>query len=971
MPALSKLGRYQRGACRPKMALHSDPVQPWPGSRLLQDLLQDIAAGSVFVLLTGVIFSGTLARAQELQDDAQGTRAWMLAPDAEPDDGPAGKALWDSAAAADQSPGLPEEAADARLPDADADADVDADVDVDAGQGEGEGEGEGEGAPAPASSPLSAGQFGTGYLTETDGAIQVHLDVASGVPVHIEGLVDCVATEEGISVTLSGEQSFGQIDARSNDGAFGRLELRRLRISLAELDQRGLDQRGPDPREAVTDQDDSLYSAYKRLQVRLATAPDASLRASVLQANQVLMILRANGDLDMQLYHKENAAPLVHLGRLVAPHRGELRFQPTSYGAQQMAQLQEKAQRLRHLEQEILQRSQWLVQQIFLGDFAGREGDIASDTRELDALKSEFQALMDNTVLPEHFDLYGVTESVDYASGHWLKLSGEGGLELAGQAVSFKTLSHLYKTRSAHLMARTHWQDTYTAAQELLDDAFLAPRALAQSPGPHPAARASAYTGLVRRLAAALALAKDKGVPSLLPVQPDTDKPVLRMHGQTVQVLSEPTLQGNLQVMRRALSAEGEPIPDAFLVNEEQLGSMQGTVQKPGWLGWLKTAVGWPAGRSHEAQELQDAMRGLDATGLDTQVRSNHLHGGVPVLVLDEADATGYAIGFVSRGRTPALAARAESVLMDAQPGVLLVENTVFDDPDLAGPWRRVPLDAALGSRIEQETLNREKRLAQSVLHRTMRRWKQPEQTRGQLLAKSWDTLMAAGSGMATGYAVQRGLDMLHTWYNEDKLPWAYKEEESAQQHARALRTGQLMALSGAINHLLLPWMLWEEGRPGELSAHRLRTQGIRNDFSGALAGAVSGLAARSVYAGYSWWQGETTGYELGTGLADAAARSVPTTLGSMAGHWVLPWAFDVPYLSTFFPIGYVGAVAGGVLGNMAYDSAKYYAQAGIQAGASALSRHFLSLPYPWPSDEDAVAKGKTMDATTDSHNSP
>ena len=103
-----------------------------------------------------------------------------------------------------------------------------------------------------------------------------------------------------------------------------------------------------------------------------------------------------------------------------------------------MAQLQEKAQRLRHLEQEILQRSQWLVQQIFLGDFAGREGDIASDTRELDALKSEFQALMDNTVLPEHFDLYGVTESVDYASGHWLKLSGEGGLELAGQAVSFK-----------------------------------------------------------------------------------------------------------------------------------------------------------------------------------------------------------------------------------------------------------------------------------------------------------------------------------------------------------------------------------------------------------------------------------------------------------------------------------------------------------------------------------------------------
>ncbi len=796
----------------------------------------------------------------------------------------------------------------------------------------------------PQSPESPAPHFCRGYLTLTEGdsEAQALLEVPSGTlatpsTIKDKDLLDFTETDEYSSFRLSAKHGPVWISGRDKNGTFGRLHARALDFSLAELEHGG-------PLGSNGLQEDDVYNAYRKLLVGLSSQKKYDLRDTLLWGNKSLLILRSNGDLDIQLYHQqespiqEQKSPLTYLGRFVARQGGDGTFIAAPDGLNFMAQRQQLNEQAEKLQQEIFELSQSVAQRIYSG--AGQA--TPSELEQLEILNKELQASISQGVPPEHFDFYAVTESVDYASGHWLKLEGDSGLELAGQAVSFKTLSHLYDTQAEHLTAVARWQDTYTAAQELLDDAFSQLDSMTGVDRFGAQERENLYARLVRKLTASLALAAGESPHPPLAVQPNPGKPVIRTRGTNFQVLSEPSTQKSLETMRRALSMEGEPPPDAFLINEEQLDSMRRALKKTGWGAWFKSFIQPDAYEATaEAEDLRDLMRSQGCTGLNALIQSNGLRGGLPVLISSEGPDASTLISFITSATHPDLAREAELVLNDAHPQVLVIDASVLDDPTQVrtGIVRTTPLDATLQERIEREALSREARLMQGKLHAKMQGWRQAQEQ--GLAVKAWGTLMAAGSGMATGYAVQRGLDTIKQYYNEGVFPWSCTEKEAQEQHARALRTGGLMAISGAVNHLLLPTMRWNDGEaPHLLSPYRLRTQGIKNDFSGALAGAVSGLAARSIFSGYEYWQGDKTAYEITTELADAAARSVPTAVGSVAGHWVLPWAFDMPYLSTFLPIGYVGAVAGGLLGNLAYDTAKHY----IQVGATTISNTAFSL---------------------------
>jgi len=194
-----------------------------------------------------------------------------------------------------------------------------------------------------------------------------------------------------------------------------------------------------------------------------------------------------------------------------------------------------------------------------------------------------------------------------------------------------------------------------------------------------------------------------------------------------------------------------------------------------------------------------------------------------------------------------------------------------------------------------------------------------------------FSTLTSAGTGMATGYIIQRGVDAIGKYHNEGITPWRLSTKEADAQHERAIKTGSITAANAAASDLILPCVAQSRGYFEGLSGTALRNQALKGYYEASVAGGIAGAMTQISMAGYQYWQGNLSAGELAADAVDASGRSLFTTVGSIGGHALVPYSFAVPSLSSLLRVGNVGAVLGSVAGSVAYDTVKHYAKSGIQ----------------------------------------
>ncbi|CAM3707760.1 hypothetical protein [Parendozoicomonas haliclonae] len=791
--------------------------------------------------------------------------------------------------------------------------------------------------------------FSQAELLQTeDGQLQLALSVAGGAPESFDGLLQ--AEDEGSSalLTLDEEHDDGYINAATDAGSYGRLFVRRVKVSLDDVLQ------GPVPGAPASEVfEDDIYRVFRQLLTVVNLKKDYLVRDALIQAGSAVITHRANGDLDIGLYRKRSDdGSLEYLGQLLADKQLRYELQGPISTSEYQEFREAVIKELQALEMLISQQNQQIAQMTDNGEHEGVEELLS----QVEKLKERFRELYKEIELATEFEWFAITESLDYSASNWVKIGDEGGLEVAAQAMSYKVMSSIVEARAGQELAEKSLNDLRTYVYRLMEQTRDgSTRILAGQIGAELDENVMTY--LTRQLSTAWnaiqGLSGEQGwfsrqqTPYELPAHyteaASGGTPLLNIRNSSHYVTSGLTLQETLEQIKAA-AASGSVQPDKYIVSEAQLQDMRNSLSKSGWGAWAKSFIWSDAYKPDQQSETLREILAQRNTSLHNLFTSG-VTGGIPVHVIDTANGID-EYRFISDASMPEYAAKAQEELNKANPKVLTLKYTGKDGKIKLGSER---LTDARQQQIEEALVDREASRAENAVDLKVAQNKLENQgILKKVGSRAASVGMSAGMGWITGMFMQGAVDAVSKYHNEGVLPWNYTAKDREEMNDRAFSTGKVMAANAAVSDLVLPYVADSRHYFEGVSGQGLLNQSLTGKYEASIAGGIAGVATRSAMAGYQYWNGEISGSDLAWDIADATARAVPVTVGSIAGHALLPYTFQVPVLSTILPVGFMGAVAGSMAGSAAYDTAKYYAGSGIQK----LSGYY----YGTGSDEVATA---------------
>ena len=166
--------------------------------------------------------------------------------------------------------------------------------------------------------------FSSGSIENTANGPALQLKVPGGVPGSIDGLTQAVTGYDGtVTLSLDSNHGEGYIETKNHAGAYGRLYVRRLKVTLDEFDQ------GPMPDSTSDVFQDDIYISFKALVNAITIKKDMRARDALLQAGKSLVIHRANGDLVIELYRQTDNDQIEYLGSILADSKLRHEFHPS------------------------------------------------------------------------------------------------------------------------------------------------------------------------------------------------------------------------------------------------------------------------------------------------------------------------------------------------------------------------------------------------------------------------------------------------------------------------------------------------------------------------------------------------------------------------------------------------------------------------------------------------------------------
>lgn len=722
-------------------------------------------------------------------------------------------------------------------------------------------------------------KFTTGHLETSEDGVQLVLDVMGGVP----NLPDLLQAEDkGDVTTLTMKDTFepGSVQALNNEGSYAQIKVRRLHVTLEEFEQ------GPAMDAENPIFEDTIYKAYRQLLTVLSIRKDYTVRDGLLQSNSSIVILRSNGDLEIQLYRREADGSLEYMGQVLADRELRYEMKGTNGPTPDFIVKQNEIQReLIALEQQIKHQSEQVVQMMV----SGERDNLQQLMDEIDDMKVRFRELYQQIPIPSEFEFFAVSEHLDYAANQFVKWKGEEGLEVASQVVANQVLADL-------------------------SVAAVVANGIKES-GEHALSEAAGYLDLLRNYQG---VGKNENI----------DTYISRMLHSAWSVLKGSTER-----------------PITRIIDGAQLIEMDGYRQFISHgktaLDTVEAAMKWFADHPN-----QEALVGIPQDHRDEIVNA------INRISFWESIKSKFDFGEYKKTD---LSDKVQQLLKERN--VSHVDELFVSDRRSASEVYKAGDTEGLGTLADKH----EHLIELDVL-------KQQKASRFTNISNGlYNTGAAAMAGGFTAYAVQGAIDVGSKFYNERVLPWDYTAEESEGINRRAMKTGTLGAISGAINNRVLAYLTSRNGDFNGMSSMLQKTGISAHRYTGAIAGAAASIGTSAVAAGYSYYQGDIDGTEFAYKVADAGVRAVPTFIGGAVGHYLFPYSASSLGLSQVPILGAglgliekaigpsIGSLAGSIAGNIVYDTAKHH----LYNSSKAVSDYFYST--------DTVAETTTDAPVADS----
>ncbi|WP_281649075.1 hypothetical protein [Parendozoicomonas sp. Alg238-R29] len=739
-------------------------------------------------------------------------------------------------------------------------------------------------------------KFSSGQLVNTLDGVQMILKVPGGIPSDIIGLLQTVDEEGVTSLTFEEDHGEGSVQALNSEGTYVKLNLRRLRVTLEEFEQ------GPtgDGFQSPVFEDD-IYKAYRWLLTVLSIRKDYAVRDMLLQANSSLVILRANGDMDIRLYRRLGDGTVECLGEVLVDSHMRYEMTETSPEALMFIERQNQAQQeLIELDKNIKEMQKTIAQMVRTGEHTG----LQQKKDEIDVMTERFQTLYEQIQIPTDFEFFAVSEHFDYEASHIVKWTSDSGVELGSQVAANQILSGLATSEASKMIANDN-------TQRILRDVGHHMNMLRNKGDMYAGETLLQY--ITRKLAQSWSILKGEYPSPSFDKSDNLVTPVLEVQGIKNQIVEGFSIDDTIKQLHDAhINTSGRLKPDHSLVHPDHLKEMQEALNNASWTAYLKSFFGkGKYQQSYLALNVQNLLKQRGFRHLDELVGSNRVPAGS--LTGDEA------------------------------------KDKVF-------------LNQIAGE--QQDEISKEA----------------SKESQGYKIINTGNavigTVTAGVTAGFSGYALQYGLDAGTKYYNEGVLPWDYTAKDSEEVYNRAVQTGTLSSVSGALNYWVLPEVVKHREYFTHVTPEALKRTGIANHYAGAVAGGIAGFTARALSSGYSYLRGDLSGKDYAYELADAGARTLPTMAGSALGHYLLPYSFNtfglaqlpiigMPFAAVANAVGpTVGSIVGSVGANILYDTGKYHIFNGFKQASDYIYGEDATTPaFTTPSPRQAA-----VEAQVDTH---
>ncbi len=804
--------------------------------------------------------------------------------------------------------------------------------------------------------------FSTASLTQAEEGLHLHLNVPAGVPEDFQGIVSIEDQGTNKLIVLADDHSDGVINTINDSGIYGQLHVRKMNVSIDDITN---GQRRPVP-DNIENQgvfSDDIYLAFLNILRLVHFTKDFTVQDAIAQSGCIVIIRRANGDFDIGLYRRHNSdGVLEHLGQILIDNK--MRYEVTGrikepdYKEERDALSVELKNISNTIEAKILEinniKSKYsndpdrILPALEPGNSGHAEEktndqvrkDFDDDTiRQIEAQINEetqrFHKFLERAGMVNEFEWFIVTETIDYSSAHWMKFSDENGIDIASQAVNYKTMSSIVESEAAKTIANTDLKILERSIRS------FSPQTSQDTDDPHSKFsltslyHAQAYLKNTIRTYFTEQAPRPRG--SMLPrityntIGNDADTTIhcVYENNSSNYVTTENTLEQTLDKIQDL--QKNAKFINRYVVPKDQRDEMHRLLAKSGWIAWLKSFIAAEAyENSNDATTLRNIIGNASFNDLFLEGKNNNYivailnHDSVdPSVVLLNDSNSSSELQTVGRD----LLSKGEILIVEQQIDDV---NKINKNKFLMSPTVNKVNKELYSKHINEHFLTEELDKEKTVL---IDQIKKAQADKGYVQRAGHfflGTATAASSGMITGYAVQRGVDMISTYYNSGLAPWDYSHKESGQQHERAVRTGAMAAVTSTASYWALPHVANYRGY-FERTTGSAFGGGLKGKYDATIAGGLAGVATKSMMSGYRYWKGEISGNDFAHEFVHSAARAVPVSIGSAVGHTLLPYAVNVPILSNILPMRYMGAVLGSVAGSAVYDTATHYGKKGYQ----------------------------------------
>ncbi len=786
-------------------------------------------------------------------------------------------------------------------------------------------------------------KFSSALVEGAGDNIQLVVEVSEGSYGDIDGLAQVVDNGNSITMMLDKGHGTGVVEAHNSANNYGLVNLSTMSLTLEEIEHgpmAGLESRAVFQSEA--------YRLFRLLLNKLENKKEYIVRDYILQADHSLIMLRANGDMELTLYRSHEDGTLENTGEVLMDNQLHYELRGGVDNEEMETLRRDIHQQLEMLKLEAKQSSVEILKLLMAGDKEQAETKIA----RVEEMKSEFSRLYGLIAPAGDFEFFVVQESLNFAPHNWVKITNGSGIEVAGQASALKVLGSLYDSTAEYRQTIYHWDDLEKVVSEGL-----------QSINHYDDLKSTIGEDkleyFTRKLVSLWAHVRGDDVKTVYPdakrVEQSRLYPIFRAQGKTHHVVTALTTEKSLQ--EAIIASEGGTPPDRILMFESQINEVKSALGKAGWGAWLKSWYSKDAyADSQMARDAKTITRLLNGSSFEQVVSSNGMQGDLPVKITSRSGETG--VLYVSESSSPELYIKAKAHLMDETPKILVQERNGRSSKHSYKKYEKITDDMA--ELIDSGRVKRAIKESQHELNKAIEERRNLVRPNGRL----WGSVVAAGTGMATGYFLQRGVDMTSAYYNNGTLPWNATEKESEEQSNRATYTGALTALSSVVNYNVLPYVAKGQNLFENVTPQALQTTGIQNNFTtAAVAGGISSMVTRSVASGYQYWKGDISGRDMAMDVLDAAGRAVPSAIGGAVGHYLFPYAMpEIPLVSQMLPVNHIGSIAGTMVANAAYDTTLHYTAAGVRgvsdyfygSSGNAVDKSYVRPVQETPESSDA-----------------